>query len=99
MKQIQVYALDLTKINGHGEFSCPRCGALISPDDCTEEVYSILEAKVNSQGLTELVIRCKSCSSYLHLTGFSFLQKLSEINDKKLENEKREEFPFYITHI
>jgi transcription initiation factor IIE alpha subunit len=78
MTQKQVYVLDLTKIDGSGEFPCPRCGNAISPDDCTEETYSILETRVNSQGLEELVIRCNKCGSQLRLTGFSLLQKLSE---------------------
>ena len=78
MKQIQVYVLDLTKIDGDGDFSCPRCGNEISPDDRTEKAYSILEANVSDQGLEELSIRCNKCESELHLTGFSLLQKLSE---------------------
>lgn len=78
MKQIQVYVLDLTKIDGNGDFSCPRCGNAISPDDYTEEAYSILETNVSNQGLEELVIRCNKCESELHLTGFSLLQKLDE---------------------
>jgi ribosomal protein S27AE len=86
MKQIHVYTLDLTKINGSGDFSCPRCGTSISPDDCTEEAYSILEAKVNDQGLEELRIRCNKCSSQLHLTGFSLLQKLPETDKEEREN-------------
>jgi hypothetical protein len=98
MKQKQVYVLDLTKISGSGDFSCPHCGAAISPDDCTEEVYSILEAKVNRQGLEELVIRCNKCASQLHLTGFSLLQKLPETLEEKSNSEK-EEYPEYITHI
>jgi hypothetical protein len=51
MKQRQVYGLDLTKMDGSGDFSCPGCGTAISPDDCTEEAYSILEIKVSSRGL------------------------------------------------
>ena len=86
MKQKQVYVLDLTKIDGSGDFPCPRCGTAISPDDCTEETYSILEPKVNSHGLEELVIRCNRCASQLHLTGFSLLQKLPEIDEEKTEN-------------
>jgi hypothetical protein len=89
MKQTQAYRLDLTKIDGNGDFACPRCGATISPDDCTEETYSILEAKINNQSLNEVVIRCNSCSSDLHLTGFSLLQELLEVNGEKLENKKR----------
>ena len=71
MKQIQVYIMDLTQTDKEGNFSCPECGIPISPDDCTEEAYSVLEAKVNGQGLEELVIRCNKCASELHLTGFS----------------------------
>ena len=55
MKQIQVYVLDLTKIGGSGDFSCPRCGNEISPDDPTEKAYSIMEAKASNQGLEELM--------------------------------------------
>jgi len=77
MKQIQVYLLDLTKIDGNGDFSCPSCGNAISPDDPTEKSYSILEAKVSNEGLEELIIRCNKCKSELHLAGFSLLQKLN----------------------
>jgi hypothetical protein len=98
MKQKQVYVLDLTKISGSGDFSCPRCGASISPSDCTEKVYSILEAKVNRHGLEELVIRCNKCTSQIHLTGFSLLQKLPETEEGK-SNREREEPPEYIAHM
>ncbi len=76
MKQIQVYVLDLTKIGGSGDLWCPGCGNAISPDDCTEVGYSILEAKVSNQSLEELMVRCNKCESELHLIGFSLLQKL-----------------------
>ena len=35
--------LDLKKIDGEGDFPCPKCGATISPDDVSEETYRILE--------------------------------------------------------
>jgi uncharacterized C2H2 Zn-finger protein len=90
-----VYTVDLTKIDGSGNFLCPRCGTAISPDDTTEEAYAILEIKVNRQGLEELVIRCNRCASQLHLTGFSLLEKL-QIDEEKLESEKRRNFaPHY----
>jgi DNA-directed RNA polymerase subunit RPC12/RpoP len=75
MKQMNAFTLDLTKMKGNGDFPCPQCGTLISPDDCSEETYSILEPKVDEQGLEELVIRCNRCASQLHLTGFSMLQR------------------------
>jgi hypothetical protein len=76
-------------MDGSGDFSCPKCGTPMSPDDCTEEAYSILEAKVNDQGLEEMVIRCNNCASQLHLTGFSLLQKLPDIDSERLEKKKR----------
>jgi uncharacterized C2H2 Zn-finger protein len=77
MKQTHAYAVDLTKMQGEGGFSCPKCGAVISPDDCDEEAYSILEIKVNDQDLYEVVIRCNRCMSQINLTGFSLLKELS----------------------
>jgi len=77
MEQAQAYKLDLTKMDGNGDFSCPRCGSIISPDETTEETYCILEPKVNCHGLEELVICCNMCKSLIHLTGFSLLEELS----------------------
>ena len=77
MKQTHAYKIDLTKIDGDGEFSCPRCGTTISPDDEQEESYSILGSKADDNGLEELEIRCNKCSSQIHLTGFSLLQEIS----------------------
>ena len=76
MEQKQAYRVDLTKIDGNGDFSCPRCGNVISPDETTEETYCILEPKVNSHGLEEVVLCCNICQSHINLTGFSLLQKL-----------------------
>ena len=78
MEQKQAYKVDLTKINGNGDFPCPRCGNVISPDETTEETYSILEPKVNSHGLEEVVLCCNICKGHIHLTGFSLLEKLFE---------------------
>ncbi len=77
MEQKQVYKVDLTKIDGNGDFPCPRCGNVISPDETTEETYCIIEPKVNCRGLEEVVISCNKCKSTIHLTGFSLLEKLS----------------------
>ena len=99
MKQKHMYVLDLTKMDGSGDFPCPHCGTAISPDDCTEEAYSILEARVNSQGLEELVIRCNKCASQIHLTGFSLLQKLTENDQEKLKSGKKGETLCYVAHV
>ena len=77
MQQTQAYKVDLTEIDGNGDFPCPRCGNVISPDETTEETYCIIEPKVNGRGLEEVVISCNKCNSHIHLTGFSLLEKLS----------------------
>jgi len=85
MKHIHAYKIDLTKIEGNGDFACPKCGTTISPDDQTETVYSILGSKVNKNGLEEVVIRCNKCSSHIYMTGFSLLQqmKTEELHERK----------------
>ena len=98
MKQIHAYKIDLTRIEGNGDFACPRCGTVISPDDDAEEAYAILEPKVDYQGLKELVIQCKKCGVQIHLTGFSMLQKLSATDEEKNAGEKKEAL-LYISHI
>jgi hypothetical protein len=77
MKQTYAYTVNLTNIDGNGDFPCPKCGAVISPDDTSEETYSIVEPKVNNYGLEEIVICCNNCANQIHLTGFSLLEKLS----------------------
>lgn len=76
MKQVDVH-VDLTQIEGDGDFPCPGCGAVISPDDSSEEQYSVLESRANRKGLEEVVILCNSCGSHIHLTGFSLLQEIA----------------------
>lgn len=78
-KQMAIFKLDLTKIEGDGDFPCPKCGVTISPEDETEDVYTILEEKINNDLLEELVIQCNSCAAKIHLTGFPALD-LDESN-------------------
>ena len=73
-KPAMVHELDLTKIEGNGDFACPKCGAMISPEDESEEVYTIIEEKVKDDILEELVIQCNKCSCQIRLTGFSVLE-------------------------
>ena len=77
MEQTHAYKVDLTEIDGNGDFPCPRCGNVISPVETAEETYCILEAKVKGSGLEEVVISCNKCKSHVHLTGFSLLEELS----------------------
>ena len=68
-----ITVLDLTKIEGDGDFSCPSCGIVISPEDESEDVYTILEEKVNGDDLEELLIKCNTCSCKIRLVGFPAL--------------------------
>jgi predicted RNA-binding Zn-ribbon protein involved in translation (DUF1610 family) len=73
-KQMLVTELDLTKIDGIGDFPCPTCGVTISPEDESENVYVVLEEKVTDDVLEEMVIQCNKCSCRIRLTGFSALE-------------------------
>jgi hypothetical protein len=68
-----VTELDLTKIDGNGDFPCPTCGVIISPEDESEDVYVILDEKVVDDVLEEMVVQCNKCSCRIRLTGFSAL--------------------------
>lgn len=69
-KKSMMHTVDLTKIDGDGAFPCPKCGAIISPEDETEEVYTIVETTVKKDELAELVLMCNRCRSKIRLTGF-----------------------------
>jgi transcription initiation factor IIE alpha subunit len=58
MEQQMVYLVDLLQAPGTGDFACPKCGSVLSPDDETEESYCILEPIVKGNELDALVIRC-----------------------------------------
>lgn len=77
IKKSARYTIDLTKIDGDGAFPCPKCGVIISPDDETEEVYTIAETKVKDDELVELVLKCNKCGSKIRLIGFLSQQKES----------------------
>ena len=66
-----VYQVDLTKLQGEGDFPCPCCGILISPEDETEDVYSIVSTEVSGDELEELVIQCNRCKNKIRLVGFN----------------------------
>lgn len=70
-EQTQVSELDLTKIDGNGDFPCPNCGVMLSPEDETEDVYTILNEKINNNILKELLIKCNACKCRIKLTGFA----------------------------
>jgi phage terminase large subunit GpA-like protein len=75
LQRIKYYTIDLTKIDGKGEFRCPRCGTEMSPDDETEDVYTILETATKEDWLEKIIPQCNKCRSRIHLTGFDFLDE------------------------
>ena len=97
-KKIQLkraYIVDLAKIDGKGDFLCPDCGVKISPDDETENTYSILEPKVKGSVLEEVLICCNRCGSHISLVGFSLEQEYSETKQKRSLTKPS----CYVTHI
>jgi len=68
------YTVDLTKTKGRGEFRCPKCGVKISPDDETNEAYTILESVMGGDYLEKVILQCNKCKSEIHLTGFHALK-------------------------
>jgi len=66
-----VYQVNLAELQGEGDFLCPSCGVVISPEDETEDVYIILDTKVSGEDLEELVIQCNHCKSKIRLVGFN----------------------------
>jgi hypothetical protein len=75
-KLLLEYKVDLTKIDGGGDFPCPTCGVNMSPDDQTEDTYSIKGMKTRRDILEELVIQCHRCKTLIRLTGFKLLDSL-----------------------
>jgi hypothetical protein len=75
MALILGYKVNLLKIDGTGEFPCPNCGVAISPDDETDDTYSIVEQKTRGDILEELIIQCNQCKMLIRLTGFLLLEK------------------------
>jgi len=82
----------LTKIEGEGEFLCPSCGNMISPEDESNLNYEIIDVKTDSRGrLKELLIVCKKCGSKIRLEGFELLAKLEDLEESDEMSEEIEE--------
>jgi len=72
-----VFKVDLTQLEGEGDFPCPKCRVTISPDDETETVYRIIDTKIKNQNLKEITIQCNKCGSKIHLVGLYMLSQAS----------------------
>lgn len=74
INQTNLYKIKINTTDHDGDFLCPCCGVKISPDDDSEQVYSIVDIKVSFGSLDEVVICCNKCMSLIHLTGFSKIE-------------------------
>lgn len=66
----QMFTVNLSTIDGDGDFPCPSCGVMISPEDESETVYTIVDTKMKGESLEELTIQCNKCGSKIRLVGF-----------------------------
>jgi len=80
--------VDLTQIDGMGDFRCPRCGAVISPDDTSEESYKVLDVRSKGESLEELVILCNGCGSTIRIVGFEGLSIQEEEQEPPVKPEQ-----------
>jgi hypothetical protein len=74
------FVINLTKVKGGGEFQCPSCNNLISPDDDSEETYKIIETvMVDEDTLERMVIQCRTCKSIINLEGFDAFSEEDDV--------------------
>jgi predicted RNA-binding Zn-ribbon protein involved in translation (DUF1610 family) len=78
MEEVRSYTIDLTTIDGRGEFRCPKCGTRISPDDQTEKVYTIVETLTKEDSLESILLQCNKCGSQIQLVGFEVLNSTEQ---------------------
>jgi hypothetical protein len=76
----QSFRIDLREIEGEGEFLCPTCREIISPDDESGMTYDILEIGTEEDGMMhEVVIQCRTCGSVIRLAGFEALAETENL--------------------
>jgi ssDNA-binding Zn-finger/Zn-ribbon topoisomerase 1 len=90
----QTFEVDLSKLQGEGDFPCPKCGIVISPDDESEETYTVLDTKGDEDLLEEILIHCKKCGSTIRLKGFEELAEAEfeskvEISEPQASSQPR----------
>lgn len=75
----RVFVIRLDKIEGEGDFPCPKCGALISPEDESEKTYTIVDIVTGDDEVPEnMLIKCNNCNSIMRLEGFGALNEVEE---------------------
>jgi hypothetical protein len=74
---VSAFRINLNNIEGTGDFPCPSCGAIISPDDDSEKTYKIVNIETYEDGsLKFLTLLCKKCRATIILEGFEALNSL-----------------------
>lgn len=96
---LSTFRIDLTEIDGEGEFPCPKCHVMISPDDESEEVYRVLDILENENGLENIVIRCNNCHCTIRLEGFSALNQATQSRIKISQPTPESETGFRSRHF
>lgn len=81
MQKNKLYTIDLTRIKGNGTIKCPKCGIGISPDDTSEEAYTILEPVMEDDRLEKISLQCNNCGSKINLMGFNTITKKVHIQN------------------
>jgi len=77
VKQVSAFRINLNDIEGSGDFPCPSCGAIISPDDDSEKTYKIIDIETCKDGsLKRLTLLCNKCHATIILEGFEALSRL-----------------------
>ncbi len=69
----ELFKVDLATIEGNGEFPCPNCATVISPDDYSDQVYTVLSIPEDEDNLETMTIQCNKCRSIITLNGFEQL--------------------------
>jgi len=75
MKQRSTFKVNLNDIDGEGDFPCPSCGEIISPDDQSGITYDVVDVKEKGDSLESLTIVCNRCKSLIHIIGFEELDE------------------------
>ena len=63
---LSIPSLDIKIIDKKGNFFCPKCKTFISPEDKTEEVYSIIETRIVHNNLKEITLAC-NCGAIISM--------------------------------
>jgi transcription initiation factor IIE alpha subunit len=74
MVKSKSFSIDISRTKGSGEFKCPKCGTKISPNDQSEDVYTILKPVMKRDRLEKIILQCNKCRSKIHLVGFNVLE-------------------------